>query len=59
MSPKKLEVSQECYSDRMTKSASQREPLSWKEISHLSDNLSGHLAGETGCKTVVMGGTTP
>lgn len=32
--------------------------LSWKEISHLSDNLSRHLAGETGSKIIAMGGTT-
>lgn len=33
-----------------------KESISWKEISHTSDNLSDHLAGETRVEEMMVGG---
>lgn len=54
--PKKLEFPQEADARRILKPGTREWGggfVSQKEISHSCDNLSDHLAGETGAKTTV------
>lgn len=60
--PKKWEFLQDSHAGRRNGQQAEEKPVSWKEISHSSEELSDQLTHETEGRTVTGqwgGGTTP
>lgn len=53
LTPKKWEFLQDSHAGRRSGQQAEEKPVSWKEISHSSEELSDHLIHETDGQTVM------